>query len=133
MALVIAVAYFAILIIMPACMLRKKSNLHPILQMQAAEWDGLWLLLIRTGTFGIRSYNVSVAESRRRRFYRLVSIYRYRRGAMWWAIGAGAVFLPIAMLWIGPLYKKMGVETVPQALEKIFGKKWHGSMQDSRQ
>ncbi|MCI8991191.1 MAG: hypothetical protein HFG80_00450 [Eubacterium sp.] len=44
-------------------------------------------------------------------------------GAMWWAIGAGAVFLPIAMLWIGPLYKKMGATTVPEALEKIFGKK----------
>lgn len=44
-------------------------------------------------------------------------------GAMWWAIGAGAVFLPIAMLWIGPLYKKMGVATVPEAIEKVFGKK----------
>jgi SSS family solute:Na+ symporter len=44
-------------------------------------------------------------------------------GAMWWAIGAGAVFLPIAMLWVGPLYKKMGATTVPEAIEKVFGKK----------
>ncbi len=44
-------------------------------------------------------------------------------GAMWWAIGAGAVFLPIAMLWIGPIYKKMNATTVPEALEKVYGKK----------
>ena len=54
-------------------------------------------------------------------------------GAMWWAIGAGAVFLPIAMLWIGPIYKKMNATTVPEALEKVYGKKnWHGSTPDSR-
>lgn len=44
-------------------------------------------------------------------------------GSMWWAIGAGAIFLPIAMLWMGPLYKKIGAPTAPGALTKIFGKK----------
>jgi SSS family solute:Na+ symporter len=44
-------------------------------------------------------------------------------GAMWWAIGAGAIFLPIAMLWIGPLYKKIGAPTAPAALQRIFGTK----------
>ena len=44
-------------------------------------------------------------------------------GAMWWAIGAGAIFLPIAMMWIGPLYKKIGAPTAPAALSRIFGKK----------
>ena len=44
-------------------------------------------------------------------------------GAMWWAIGAGAIFLPIAMLWIGPLYKKIGAPTAPTALMRIFGTK----------
>lgn len=44
-------------------------------------------------------------------------------GAMWWPIGAGAIFLPIAMLWIGPLYKKIGAPTAPAALMRIFGNK----------
>ena len=44
-------------------------------------------------------------------------------GAMWWAIGAGAIFLPIAMLWIGPLYKRIGAPTAPAALQRIFGTK----------
>ncbi len=44
-------------------------------------------------------------------------------GAMWWAIGAGAIFLPIAMLWMGPLYKKIGAPTAPAALQRIFGTK----------
>lgn len=44
-------------------------------------------------------------------------------GGMWWAIGAGAIFLPIAMLWIGPLYKKIGAPTAPAALQRIFGTK----------
>ncbi len=43
-------------------------------------------------------------------------------GAMWWAIGAGAIFLPIAMLWMGPMYKRIGAPTAPGALTKIFGK-----------
>lgn len=44
-------------------------------------------------------------------------------GAMWWPIGAGAIFLPIAMLWLGPLYKKIGAPTAPAALQRIFGTK----------
>lgn len=42
---------------------------------------------------------------------------------MWWPIGAGAVFLPIAMLFIGPLYRRMGATTVPEAMVMVFGKK----------
>ncbi|MCR5666805.1 MAG: hypothetical protein K6G01_08230 [Eubacterium sp.] len=44
-------------------------------------------------------------------------------GAMWWAIGAGGVFLPIAMLWMGPLYKRIGEPTAPAAIARIFGRK----------
>lgn len=44
-------------------------------------------------------------------------------GAMWWAIGAGAIFLPIAMLFIGPLYRKIGAPTAPAALQRMFGSK----------
>ncbi len=42
---------------------------------------------------------------------------------VWWGILVGAFFIPIFMLWFGPWFRKLNVETFPQALEKLFGKK----------
>jgi SSS family solute:Na+ symporter len=43
----------------------------------------------------------------------------------WWPIIVGGAFLPILMLWTGPWLREMNVETVAQAMGKIYGKHMH--------
>ncbi|SHJ25847.1 sodium:solute symporter family protein [Parasporobacterium paucivorans] len=42
---------------------------------------------------------------------------------LWWSILTGSVFVPIFMYWFGPWFRKLKVDTFPQALGKIFGPK----------
>jgi len=42
---------------------------------------------------------------------------------LWWGILAGGVYVPVFLLWFGPWFKKLNVDTFPQALGKIFGPK----------
>lgn len=55
------------------------------------------------------------------------SLYESQAGmgaaVAWWGILAGGVFVPIFLLWFGPMFKKLHVATFPQALGKIFGSK----------
>lgn len=131
MALVIAIVYFAVLIVIASLYSRKRiksaedfanaggglgwlmvtfsfvlaplGSGHTMSQWEKAAGAGGWENLADAVAGGL--YNGIGA------------------GAMWWAIGAGAIFLPIAMLWIGPMYKKIGAPTAPRAIAKIFGKK----------
>jgi SSS family solute:Na+ symporter len=41
--------------------------------------------------------------------------------AMWWAIGAGGIFLPLATLWYGPWFRQSGCSTAPQIVGQMFG------------
>jgi SSS family solute:Na+ symporter len=41
----------------------------------------------------------------------------------WWGILSGGIFVPIFMLWFGPMFRKLKVQTFPQALGKVFGPK----------
>lgn len=41
----------------------------------------------------------------------------------WWGILAGGVFVPVFLLWFGPMFRKLKVATFPQALGKVFGPK----------
>lgn len=41
----------------------------------------------------------------------------------WWGILAGGVFIPVFLLWFGPMFIKLKVVTFPQALGKVFGPK----------
>lgn len=130
MALVIAIVYFAVLIIAASLYSRKKitsaedfSNAggglgwvmvtfsFVLAPLGSGHTMSLWEKAAGGGGF------TSLIEA--------VTNHQYSgigAGAMWWAIGAGAVFLPIAMLWIGPLYKKIGAPTAPGALSEIYGK-----------
>lgn len=131
MALVIAVAYFAILIIIASLYSRKRVKSADDF---ANAGGGLGWLMV-TFSFVLAPLGSghtmslwekaaggggwdSLADAVAGGLYNGIGA-----GAMWWAIGAGAIFLPIAMLWIGPLYKKIGAPTAPAAIAKIFGKK----------
>ncbi len=124
MALVIAVVYFAVLILIASLYAKKKVKSASDF---ANAGGGMGWIMV-TFCFVLAplgsGHTMSLWQKAAGGGFTDWSAFNgIGAGAMWWAIGAGAVFLPIAMLWIGPLYKKMGVETVPQALEKIFGKK----------
>ncbi|MCD8100092.1 MAG: sodium:solute symporter family protein [Oscillospiraceae bacterium] len=44
-------------------------------------------------------------------------------GVLWWSILAGGVFVPVFLYWFGPWFRKLKVDTFPQALGKVFGPK----------
>ena len=44
-------------------------------------------------------------------------------GAAWWGIAFGGTMVPIFMLWFGPMFLKLKVQTFPQGMGKIFGPK----------
>ncbi|MCD7948074.1 MAG: hypothetical protein LUG13_07265 [Oscillospiraceae bacterium] len=48
--------------------------------------------------------------------------------AVWWGVGAGGIFLPIMMLWLGPWVRESRLGTMPEIFEKMFGR-GYGSLQ----
>ena len=125
MALIIAIVYFAILIIIASLYSRKRVKSADDF---ANAGGGLGWMMV-TFSFVLAplgsGHTMSLWEKAAGGgFTDWASYTGIGAGAMWWAIGAGSVFLPIAMLWIGPLYKKMKAKTVPDAVSKIFGKRF---------
>ena len=133
MALVIAVVYFAALIIVASLYSRKKVKTAEdfanaggglgwvmvtfsfvLAPLGSGHTMSLWQKAAGAGGAAIEGYDISMFAAQGGAI---------GAGAMWWAIGAGAIFLPIAMLWIGPMYKRIGAPTAPAALATIFGKK----------
>jgi SSS family solute:Na+ symporter len=50
----------------------------------------------------------------------------------WWPIIVGGAFIPIMMFWTGPWMRKLGVETIPEAMGLLYGDKMrflHSSIQ----
>ena len=39
---------------------------------------------------------------------------------MWWGIITGGIFLPIMMLWLGPIVRQSGCNNIPEILEKVI-------------
>lgn len=41
---------------------------------------------------------------------------------LWWALCVGAIFMPIMMLWLGPLARRSGCITFPQITKNMYGR-----------
>ncbi len=124
MALVIALVYFAALIIVAS--LYSKNKVRTAEDFANAGGGMGWIMV--TFSFVLAplgsGHTMSLWEKAAGGgFTDWASFTGIGTGACWWALGAGGIFLPIAMLWIGPLYKKIGAPSAPTALSKIFGKK----------
>ncbi len=125
MALVIAIVYFAVLIFIGSMYSRRKVKSAEDF---ANAGGGLGWIMV-TFSFVLAplgsGHTMSLWEQAAGAggFMNLVDFSGIGAGAMWWAIGAGGVFLPIAMLWMGPLYKKIGMPTAPGAIGRVFGKR----------
>ncbi len=125
MALVIAIVYFAVLILIASLYSRKRVKSAEDF---ANAGGGLGWIMV-TFSFVLAplgsGHTMSLWEQAAGAggFASLLDFTGIGAGAMWWALGAGGIFLPIAMLWMGPLYKKIGMPTAPAAIGKIFGKR----------
>ncbi|MDR1728229.1 MAG: sodium:solute symporter family protein [Acidobacteriota bacterium] len=42
---------------------------------------------------------------------------------LWWAIMSGGLMVPLFLLWFGPWFRRLGVQTFPEGMGKIFGEK----------
>ncbi len=42
---------------------------------------------------------------------------------LWWGMMSGGVFVPLFLLWFGPWFRRLQVQTFPEGMGKIFGEK----------
>jgi SSS family solute:Na+ symporter len=42
---------------------------------------------------------------------------------LWWGIISGGIFVPLFLLWFGPWFRRLNVQTFPEGMGKIFGHK----------
>jgi solute:Na+ symporter, SSS family len=42
---------------------------------------------------------------------------------LWWGIISGGIFVPLFLLWFGPWFRRLNVQTFPEGMGKIFGEK----------
>ena len=42
---------------------------------------------------------------------------------LWWGMMSGGVFVPLFMLWFGPWFRRLNVQTFPEGMGKMFGEK----------
>jgi SSS family solute:Na+ symporter len=42
---------------------------------------------------------------------------------LWWGVMSGGVFVPLFLLWFGPWFRRLNVQTFPEGMGKIFGEK----------
>ena len=42
---------------------------------------------------------------------------------LWWGMMSGGVFVPLFLLWIGPWFRRLRVQTFPEGMGKIFGER----------
>lgn len=42
---------------------------------------------------------------------------------LWWGILSGGVFVPLFLLWFGPWFRRLQVQTFPEGMGKIFGER----------
>ena len=40
---------------------------------------------------------------------------------LWWGIIGGGIFVPLFLLWFGPWFRQLNVQTFPEGIGKIFG------------
>jgi len=42
---------------------------------------------------------------------------------LWWGMMSGGVFVPLFLLWFGPWFRRLNVQTFPEGMGKIFGER----------
>jgi len=109
--LVIAIAYFLILSIGVSLFLRKKVKSGSDLLTGSSTL--VWPLVMAGFVLGPlgSGHTLNLWE------------FQSFMGAsvLWWGIIAGGIFVPLFLLWFGPWFRRLNVQTFPEGMGKIFG------------
>lgn len=112
-ALVIAIAYFLLLSIGTSLYLRKKvkSGSDFVTGGGTLAWPlvmaGFVLAPLGSGhTLSLWEFSADMGAS-----------------VLWWGMISGGVFVPLFLLWFGPWFRRLNVQTFPEGMGKIFGEK----------
>lgn len=112
MVLAIALAYYVILILVVGFVARRKVKTAN--DFTKASQGLSWVMV----TFGFTLIPLGAGHT--------ISLWESApnlgASVMWWGIITGGIFLPLMMLWFGPWARQSGLNTLPQILEKCFGK-----------
>jgi len=110
--IIIAVAYFAVLcIVIGVISKRKVKSAHDFTKSsQGLSWVmiAFAFTLIPLGA----GHTLSLWES----------APSLGASVMWWGIVTGGIFLPIMMLWLGPIVRQSGANNIPEILEGVIDK-----------
>jgi solute:Na+ symporter, SSS family len=112
-ALVIAVAYFLVLSVGTSLYLRKKvkSGSDFVTAGGGLAWPlvmaGFVLAPLGSGhTLSLWEASATMGAS-----------------VLWWGILSGGLFVPLFLLWFGPWFRRLNVQTFPEGMGKIFGER----------
>jgi solute:Na+ symporter, SSS family len=112
-ALVIAVGYFVILSVGTSILLKKKvkSGSDFVTAGGTLAWPlvmaGFVLAPLGSGhTLSLWEASADMGAS-----------------VLWWGILSGGLFVPLFLLWFGPWFRRLNVQTFPEGMGKIFGER----------
>jgi SSS family solute:Na+ symporter len=110
-ALIIAIAYYLILSIGISFLLRKKvkSGSDLLTGSSTLAWP-LVMVGFVLGPLG-SGHTLSLWEAQA----------GLGASVLWWGIIAGGIFVPLFLLWFGPWFRRLNVQTFPEGMGKIFG------------
>ncbi len=112
-ALVIALAYFFILSIGTSLLLRKKikSGSDFVTGGGTLPWPLIMAAFVLAPLGSGHTLSLWEASS------------NMGASVLWWGIISGGLFVPLFLLWFGPWFRRMQVQTFPEAMGKIFGER----------
>ena len=110
-ALLIAIAYFLILSIGTSLFLGKKvkSGSDLVTGSSTLAWPLVTAAFVLAPLGSGHTLNLWEAQA------------GLGASVLWWGIIAGGIFVPLFMLWFGPWFRQLNVQTFPEGMGKIFG------------
>jgi SSS family solute:Na+ symporter len=109
--LIIAIAYFLVLSVGISFLLRKKVKSGSDLVTGSSTLA--WPLVTAAFVLGPLGSGHTLALWETQAFL--------GASVLWWGIIAGGIFVPLFMLWFGPWFRRLNVQTFPEGMGKIFG------------
>ena len=109
--LIIAIAYFLVLSVGISLFLRKKvkSGSDFVSGSSTLAWPLVTAAFVLAPLGSGHTLNLWEAQA------------GLGASVLWWGIIAGGIFVPLFLLWFGPWFRKLNVQTFPGAMSKIFG------------
>lgn len=117
MTLAVALIYFAVLIIGAGIItVRKVKSSGDFTAATGAGGMGGWFVVMCTFVL------IPLGSGHSMSLWEMATVGGMGAGALLWAIAVGAIFLPIMMLFFGPLVRRTGFKTIPEITKAMYGR-----------